>query len=329
MVENKLYGFLFFMVTMMANHMVAMEAEHNLGFFIANPFDKKKEDDIQLTLDSSVVQENDFFAENAKEPDSISVKGQNDLASVSHLSGIAYSPKRQLAKSRKKTIKRYADVLEKNEKGEFECPYNCSYEYAHKDGRVVALHIKRRHDPGFDLQTFDLKTVDLNAWIPRKQEKRYADVFEKNERGEFECPYNCSDDYTHERGDLVGQHIRVRHDKGFNPQTFDPDEADLDAWIPRKKAGRKKRCEDVFNKNEKGEFECPYNCRDEYTNKKGKDVVRHIKTRHDKDFDLYKFDPSEVDLNVWIPQQCNGGRKRKRKTGGTKSRLKKKRKLKI
>jgi len=74
----------------------------------------------------------------------------------------------------------------------------------------------------------------------KKTKKRYADIFEKNERDEFECPYDCPDDYANERGDLVGLHIQRRHDKDFDLQTFDPDEADLDAWIPRKKAGRKR-----------------------------------------------------------------------------------------
>jgi len=354
-----------------------------MELFIENPFDKKQEDEIQLTLDLFVTQENGFFAESGKKRDCVFDKGQNDLAFESPANVITHAlPKRQLKKKKRKRYvdvfnknenneylcpyncpydyahkrlydvvghikrrhdkdfdlqifdpdevdldvwiprkeKRYADVFKENEDGEFECPYNCLDEYAHKEGRMVVQHIKRRHGLDFNLQTFDAAKADLDAWTLRKKnsggKKKYADVFEKNKDREFECLYNCPDEYAHKKGKMVVQHIKARHNKNFDLHTFDPDEVDLDAWIPRKKAGRKKRYEDVFKKNKKGKFECPYNCPDEYANKKGNFVVRHIKVRHDLDFDLYKFDHQKVDLNAWIPRKKTG-LKRKCKTDDT------------
>jgi len=399
MVKNKLYGFLFFMVTMMANHMVAMDIKHQ-AFFIENPFDKKQEDDVQLTLDSSMVLDKDvFFTDSGEGRGGAPVKEQNDLALVSH-SRVIHSPKKQLFKLRKKKKRRYVDVFDQNEDEKFECPYNCQDEYAHKKKYNVVSHIKRRHDQSFDLQTFDRQTANLDAWIPpqrkavkkkyrdvfkknerdeyvcpyncpdkyasnegecvlnhirrrhdstfdlqtsdlkkanldryipRKREKKYVEVFEKNESGEFICPYNCPDEYTHKVGNNVGKHIKARHDKKFNLHTFDRNIVDLDTWIPRNALGGvfSRKYADVFAQNNNVQYECPYNCPDEYTHKNGQLVVSHIKRRHDKAFDLQTFDEDEADLNAWIPPRKKGGRKRKRKKHDTKSRLKKKRKLAI
>ena len=73
-----------------------------------------------------------------------------------------------------------------------------------------------------------------------QKKRRYVDVFKKNENGEFKCPYSCPDNYAHNQGKWVVQHIKRRHDKGFDLQTFNPTIANLDVWIPRKKVGRKR-----------------------------------------------------------------------------------------
>jgi len=346
MVKKKVYALLFFIISTMASHVVAMDTKH-LAFFIENPFDKKQEDDVQLTLDSSVVQENDFFAEKAKEPDSISVKGQNDLASVSH-SRVIHSPKKQLFKLRKKTKKRYVDVFEKNDDDEFICPYNCPENYTIKRGQALVSHIQRRHDKNFNLQTFDHEKNDLNAYISRKGKdirrgKKYAEIFEKNEGGQYMCPYNCRDDYANKKGNNVVKHITRRHNPDFELQTFERQKEDLEAWISRGNNGLI-RYADVFKKNDNNEFECPYNCRDNYTHKKGQPVSTHIKARHDPNFDLKTFDSKKSDLDAWIPPRktelkrnssIRSGEllrmhgKRKRENHDKKGRLKKKRKLKI
>jgi len=225
--------------------------------------------------------------------------------------------------------KRYVDVFEKNERDEFVCPYNCSNEYTHKNGKMVVQHIKRRHNPEFDMQTFDPETANLNAWIPRGKKKKYTDVLMKNENGEFECPFNCPVRYVNKYGSNVIQHIKARHDKDIDLQNFDKDKADLDTWILWKQTW-KKRYKDVLEKNQEDEFECPYNCPENYTHKKGRIIVQHIKRRHDSNFDLESFDRVLANLDAWIPRKKTGGRKRKRSTSSAGSnRLKKKRKLKI
>jgi len=142
--------------------------------------------------------------------------------------------------------KGYDDVFEINEDGKFMCPYNCPDAYANEKGLRVAQHIKARHDTNFNLQTFNGEKADLNVYIPRKKKvrgaKRYSDVFEKNKYGEYKCPYSCPDKYVHKDGNIVRNHIRRRHDPDFNLQTFNPDEDNLNSWIPLKcRTGRKRK----------------------------------------------------------------------------------------
>ena len=216
-----------------------------------------------------------------------------------------------IPRKRVRIEKKYAEVLEKNEKGEFECPYDCPDDYAHKKGGKVAEHIQRRHDPGFNLQTFDLKEVNLNIYIPRKKKsvrgtKKHSDVFEKNEDGKFECPYNCPKEYTNKGGAEIVRHIKKRHDKNFNLQTFDHEKNDLNAYIPSK---IEKYYVDVFEKNEDEQFVCPYNCPKKYVHKKGRYVFIHIKRRHDPEFNLQTFDRETADLDKWVSRKS---KKRKR-----------------
>jgi len=225
--------------------------------------------------------------------------------------------------------KKYEDVFEKNENGEFECSYNCLNDYSHKEGRLVITHIKARHDKDFDLQTFDPRVADLNVWIPRGRRKRYADVFEKNEDGRFVCPYNCPENYAHNRGDIVIKHIKARHDKKFDLKTFDLNNIDLDIWVSRKKKWGNKNYNDVFEKNKEEKFECPYHCPDNYAYKDGRDVVSHIKRRHDPGFSLQTFDPDEVDLDAWIPRKKTGFKRKRFLQDVDTGRKKKKRKFRI
>ena len=227
-------------------------------------------------------------------------------------------------RSKKNNRKKVADVFKKNGQGKFECPYNCPDNYAHKNGDTIVMHIKRRHDPSFKLQTFDCEKADLNRYILQKR-KKYGYVFEKNEDGAFMCPYNCRHNYAHKKGQHVVQHICKMHDRDFSVQRFNRKEADLDAWISTYKT-----YVDVFTKNGQGEFECPYNCPDGYAHKKAKEVAAHIRARHNKKFSLKTFDPKIVDLDEYIPPKRRTGRKRKSVVDDEdKKRKKKKRKLTI
>jgi len=266
MLKKNVYGFLFFVMAIAASYVVAME--ENNPFFIANPFDKRQEEDVQLTLNAPTSLEE---------------------------------------KKVKKRKRRYVDVFKKNENDELMCPFNCPDNYAHKEGRNVASHIKVRHNKKFRLKSFDPQKANLNAWIPRKvggYKKKYVDVFDLNEDGQFLCPYNCSDDYAHKRGAEVVAHIHRKHSKDFYLQTFDRDAADLDASLLRKNSNVKKYSF-AFKQNGNGEFECPYNCPDHYANKYGSVVIEHIKRRHDPDFDLQTFDPKVDNLNTYIKRKRN------------------------
>jgi len=229
--------------------------------------------------------------------------------------------------------KKYADICKKNEKGEFECPFNCPDAYANKNVKVVSQHIRARHDKDFDVQAFDPETTDLNIYIARKAEtdasRRYKDICKKNEKEEFVCPYNnCN--YAKKIGRQIGQHIRARHDKTFKLRTFDSQKADLDVYIPRKKESGGKKYVEVFEKNKKEEFICPYFCPDEYTHKSGLALCKHIKTRHDPDFNLQLFNPDTDDLSMWTPRKRKRGHKRKRLENIKKiGRLRKRRKVAI
>jgi len=162
---------------------------------------------------------------------------------------------------KRKKRRYYKDVFKKNEKEEFMCPYN-NCDYAKKRSQEVVCHIRARHDPNFNLKTFDRVTADLSAFIPqkkrgrpkgRKGNKRYEDVFKKNEKEEFMCPYNCPDKYTHKKGNYVARHIRARHNKAFSLQEFDAKTIDLSASILRKKrrksSGEKRKRVDLIEKD--------------------------------------------------------------------------------
>jgi len=257
----------------------------------------------------------------------------------------AYIPRKKAGRrnrssGKKNKRKMYVNVFEKNEDGQYGCPYNCPDNYAHARGDLVIKHIKSRHDKDFDLQIFDKEKADLNVYISRKIKwggKTYNDVFDKNKDNEYECPYHCPEHYTHKRGDCVVGHIKARHTKDFDLQTFDCIKADLDVYIPWKSRWKRHRdYVDVFEKNEDDKYTCPYNCRHNYTSKYGKDVVRHIKTKHNENFKLQTFNSQVADLNAWIPRKKDGARKRKRKHSiakdgdiEDKKRKKKKRKLTI
>jgi len=209
MFRDKVYRVLFFIVVIVVNHTVAMGMEHgNTIFLIKNPFDKKQNDGLQITLG---------FLE----------------------------PKSNRSMSMRTLQKRkYKDVFEKNEHDEFMCPYNCPDEYTHENGLNVLSHIRARHDKTFHVQTFDYTTANLDAWIPRQRKRRkqgYLTVFKVNKKGKFECPYNCPDKYADVIGGAVVLHARKRHDSNFDLQTFDAEKADLDALIPQKRQGGKKR----------------------------------------------------------------------------------------
>ena len=283
---------------MVASYVAAMEDSSHLSCFIKNPFDKKQEENVQLTLDIPVADKNDnYFIENTE--------GQNNQKSMSWYQ---HRPKKKTKKrsvQKKGRLVRSADVFKKNKDGDFVCPYNCPDKHTYKSGSGLVRHIKRRHDQKFDLQTFNPDETDLDAWIPRKIEKTYFNVFEKNEDRQYECPYNCPDEYAHKQGKMVVQHIKRKHDKDFNLQTFDSTKADLDVWI----RGEKWHV-DVFEKNDSGEWICPYNCPDNYVHKEGRYIFHHIKSRHDKGFDLQIFDRATANLNAWIPRKIKGGKKR-------------------
>jgi len=320
MIKKKRYILLFFVTVATINHIAAMD---DLG--IENPFARKKTEEISLTLDASDIQEG-FFARSITKKHSNNIEEQHGHREIdhdkTHVAG-SVSYKRVRAKEVRMvphmlgaldhgsndpevrfnywTKKGYADVFEKNDNRKYMCPYN-NCNYAKEAGSEVVKHIKRAHDKDFNLQTFDCDTADLDVYIKRKRAKKYADVFEKNDDGAFLCPYDCA--YTHRQGKRMGRHIKSRHDKNFDLQTFDPTTVDLDAYVPTKK----KRHVDVFEVNENDEYMCLYKCRDNYVNTNGDRVVQHIKERHDKNFGLQTFDRDTADLDVYINRKK--GRKR-------------------
>ena len=265
-------------MAVMVNHIVVMGMEQdNAAFLIKNPFEKKQKDNnVVLTLDPLIRIEYDC-------------KDQKKRL-----------PRRQFRVPSKKAL--YDEKFKKNKDNKFMCPYNCPEDYTNKRGDVVAVHVKARHDENFDIRTFDSEKVDLNAYILLVQSKKnkYVDVFEKNEIGRFMCPYNCPDNYVSTRGADVIQHIRARHDKGFDLQTFDKEKIDTDVYIPRKRGRRD--FEDIFEKNENDEFMCPYNCPDDYAHKKGQWVMSHIRKRHDQTVTKCAFDRHKLDPDAYIPK---------------------------
>jgi len=354
MVKKKTYLLLFFVVVMV-NHVVAMN--HVTPFLIENPFEKKKNDNIQYTLHTPVAETDAFFQEKAKgDQDDVFVEKlqqkepelqeQNDhpvvvapLLPAVQLQDLWAQARREEKKRisrpkkkvimppplvkpltmQKKTKRRwrkksvYEDVFEKNKAGRFECPYNCPDKHTNPRGDKLIQHIKLRHDPGFDIDTFDAEQANLDAYVPRKKRggkmgrKGYANVFEKNENDEFECPYNCPENYAHKQGRCVYSHVRRRHDSEFQVQTFDPTKVDLNVYKSRKKeSGGNIRFHDIFEKNRDNEFMCPYNCPEEYTHVKGNRVAIHIRKRHDKSFLVATFNRDLIDLDVYIPPEKSG-----------------------
>jgi len=349
MVKENINILLVLMLVLVGNQVVAMNKR--IPFFIENPFDKKQEDNVQLTLHTPLAGGEDFSSLSEKKFDvhncecefgyrdtpsqSFNVEdlqgappvpppfvqlqlmraqtkrrsGKKTVVSQEQRQGITSLPKEEL---------KLATVFEKNENGEYECPYNCPDEYTHKKAKMIAQHIRRKHDKTFKVKTFDAKKIDLNAYIfpkPRKKSKKgYADVFEKNENGEFECPYHCPDRYKQKNGSALCKHIQGRHDPEFKLQTFNRAKANLNVWIPRKKGKPgPRRYKVVFKKNGSGDYMCPYNCPDNKPYTRGPHVVRHIKRRHDPLFNLQTFDRETANLDAWIPRKKAPGPKKRQK----------------
>ena len=293
-------------MVIVVNYAIAMDSDNFLDL-IENPFNRAREDNI--TLHTPLPME------------------KNTTPFFSKKTSNSYERKKEARRSRKKVgvqmmqeqgvyiEKRYVDILEKNKDGQYCCPYNCPDKYTHKKAKVVASHIKRRHDKDFDRFTFDPKTANLNVWISlcaEGKKRKYTDVFETNEDDEYECPYNCS--YANKRGDLVASHIKRNHYKDFSVQTFDLENIDMNACIQKKKAKRETVIsiyDKKFEINEDDEYMCPYYCPEQYSHEKGKMVVEHIKARHDSSFNSQTFDPEHDDLSVYIRPKRRGGRKRK------------------
>lgn len=195
--------------------LIAME-DKSYSFLIENPFNKKIGGNVNLSLHTPIP--------TGGSDNMCSFKGDDNYF-------------------RQKTRSSYENVLERNEDREFKCPYNCPEMYAHKNSYLVVRHVKKRHNPAFNLQIFDPVGANLDAWIPPKSgwesRKKCVDVFTKNEGEKFECPFNCPEGYVNKKGALVIQHIKARHDKTFNLQTFDSMKVDLDTYIPWKKNAEK------------------------------------------------------------------------------------------
>jgi len=286
MIKKKAYLLLFFVMVAMASHVIAMDKDNRL-FFIENPFDKKQDNNEQQSLQTPIP-----------------AGGVNNVFNIK--GGVEHQVQ-EAEPCRHQRIRSHKDVFEKNEEGEFECPYNCPDAYAHELGRCVVQHIKRRHDEEFNLQTFDLQKVDLDTWIPRK--RKYADICKQNEKGQYECPYNCPDEYAHKNIRRVVRHIKVRHDQAFDKLTFDVETANLDLYISRKvETGGRKTYNDICEKNGKGEYVCLYNnCN--YAKKRGLEIGTHIRRRHDKEFVLKNFDQQTADLDACILKKKEVSRK--------------------